>query len=152
VTTHKQQRIVKYQPSQRQCDAPAWFPTPWSMESPNCTLDDDTANQWLFRCFYVVLCVCLFVYGPFCHGVRKLNMSILFTIFFLFTSLQFILTVGSRPPTKLIIRCAIVNNVVCLRNIRGHVVKVLSNNHSLLYWFLIYAMEINECLNIHFLY
>jgi len=35
--------------------------------------------------FYVFLCrsVCWFVYGPFCHGALKLDISTLFKIFFL---------------------------------------------------------------------
>jgi len=43
--------------------------------------------------FYVFLCrsVCLFLYGPFCYGALKLDMSTFFTTFFLWTSLQFIL-------------------------------------------------------------
>jgi len=34
--------------------------------------------------------VCFSVYGPFCHGVLKLDMSTSFTSFFLWTSIQFI--------------------------------------------------------------
>ena len=41
------------------------------------------------RVFYCSMC--LFLYGPFCHGVLKLDLSTLFTTFFLRTSLQFIL-------------------------------------------------------------
>jgi len=53
--------------------------------------------------FYVFLCrsVCWFLYGSFCHGALKLDISKLFTPFFLWTSLQFILLsfkVGSGYP------------------------------------------------------
>ena len=43
--------------------------------------------------FFCVLCCskCLFSYGPFCHGALKLDLSTLFAIFFVWTSLQFIL-------------------------------------------------------------
>jgi len=43
--------------------------------------------------FYVFLCcsVCLLLYRPFCHGALKLDIFTLFTTFFLWTSLQFIL-------------------------------------------------------------
>ena len=43
--------------------------------------------------FYMFLCrsVRWFLYGLFCHGALKLNISTLFTIFFLWTSFQFIL-------------------------------------------------------------
>jgi len=34
---------------------------------------------------------CVFFYGPFCHGAHKLDLSTLFTTFFLWTSLPFIL-------------------------------------------------------------
>ena len=34
---------------------------------------------------------CVFLYGPFCHGAHKLDLSTLFTTFFLWTSLPFIL-------------------------------------------------------------
>jgi len=39
--------------------------------------------------FYVFLCcsVCWFLYGPFCHGALKLNISTVFITFFLWTSL-----------------------------------------------------------------
>ena len=42
----------------------------------------------------VLLCcsACLFLYGPFCHGALKLDMSTLFTTFFLWKSLQLILS------------------------------------------------------------
>ena len=45
-----------------------------------------------------VLCrsVCYFLYGPFCYGVLKLDISTLFTTFFIWTSLQFIL--GAHSP------------------------------------------------------
>jgi len=35
---------------------------------------------------------CVFLYGPFCHGTHKLDLSTLFTTFFLWTSLPFILS------------------------------------------------------------
>jgi len=44
---------------------------------------------------YVFLCcyhVCWFLNGLFCHGALKLDISTLFTTFFLWTSLQFMLT------------------------------------------------------------
>ena len=34
---------------------------------------------------------CVFLYGPFCHGAHKLDLSTLFTTFFLWTSLSFII-------------------------------------------------------------
>jgi len=37
------------------------------------------------------VCMCFCLDGPFCHSALKLDMSILFTTFFLWTSLQFIL-------------------------------------------------------------
>ena len=40
--------------------------------------------SWCSTCFCCSVCfVCLFVYGPFCHGAFKLDMSTLFTTFFL---------------------------------------------------------------------
>ena len=44
--------------------------------------------------FYVFLCcsVCWFLYGPFCQGALKLDISTLFATFFHWTSLQFIFT------------------------------------------------------------
>ena len=36
--------------------------------------------------------ITIFLYGPFCHGAHKLDLSTLFTTFFLWTSLPFILT------------------------------------------------------------
>jgi len=47
--------------------------------------------------FYVFLCrsVCWFLYGPFCHGALKRNLSTFFTTFFLWTSLQFIVHLNS---------------------------------------------------------
>jgi len=56
--------------------------------------------SWCSTCF---LCrsVCWILYGPFCHGALKLDISKLFTPFFLWTSLQFILLsfkVGSGYP------------------------------------------------------
>jgi len=38
---------------------------------------------------------CVFLYGPFCHGAHKLDLSTLFTTFFLWTSPPFILDVSS---------------------------------------------------------
>jgi len=45
--------------------------------------------------FYLFLCgsVGWFLYGPFCHGALKLDISTLFTTFCLWTSLQFVLLV-----------------------------------------------------------
>jgi len=48
-------------------------------------------HVWFFsKCLLClgVLCVCWFLYGPFCNGVLKLDIS---TTFILWTSLQFIL-------------------------------------------------------------
>jgi len=42
----------------------------------------------LFTPCFVMFCV--FLYGPFCHGAHKLDLSTLFTTFFLWTSLPFI--------------------------------------------------------------
>jgi len=42
-------------------------------------------------CVFLCCSLCLFLYGPFCHGALKLYMSTLFTTFFLWKSLQFIL-------------------------------------------------------------
>jgi len=36
---------------------------------------------------------CVFLYGTFCHGAHKLDLSTLFTTFFLWTSLPFILLI-----------------------------------------------------------
>ena len=38
--------------------------------------------SWCSMCFCVVLCVWV-LYGPFCHGALKLDISTLFTTFFL---------------------------------------------------------------------
>ena len=38
---------------------------------------------------------CVFLYGPFCHGAHKPDLSTLFTTFFLWTSHPFIFTKGS---------------------------------------------------------
>ena len=43
----------------------------------------------LYTPCFVMLCV--FLYGPFCHGAHKLDLSTLFTTFYLWTSLPFIL-------------------------------------------------------------
>jgi len=43
----------------------------------------------LFTPCFVMFCV--FLYGPFCHGAHKLDLSTLFTSFFLWTSPPFIL-------------------------------------------------------------
>ena len=43
--------------------------------------------SWCSACF-----VCLLLYEPFCHGAFKLDLSTLFSTFFLWTSLQFILS------------------------------------------------------------
>ena len=43
----------------------------------------------LYTPCFVIFCV--FLYWPFCHGAHKLDLSILFTTFFLCTSLPFIL-------------------------------------------------------------
>jgi len=39
---------------------------------------------------------CVFLYGPFCHGAHKLDLSTLFTTFFLWTSPPFILNIDSE--------------------------------------------------------
>jgi len=44
----------------------------------------------LFTPCFVMFCV--FLYGPFCHGAHKLDLSTLFTTFFLWTSPPFILS------------------------------------------------------------
>jgi len=41
--------------------------------------------------YAVFCCVPCVLYGPFCHGAHKLDLSTLFTTFFLWTSLPFIL-------------------------------------------------------------
>jgi len=43
----------------------------------------------LYTPCFVMLCV--FLYGPFCHGAHKIDVSTLFTTFFLWKSLPFIL-------------------------------------------------------------
>jgi len=53
----------------------------------------------LFTPCFVMFCV--FVYGPFCHGAHKLDLSTLFTTFFLWTSPPFILWSGLKT-SKLI--------------------------------------------------
>ena len=50
-------------------------------------------NLYLFTPCFVMFCV--FLYGPFCHGAHKLDLSTLFTTFFLWTSLPFILELSS---------------------------------------------------------
>jgi len=45
----------------------------------------------LVLCLFLCCSMCLFLYGPFWHGALKLDISTLFTKFFLWTSLQFIL-------------------------------------------------------------
>ena len=40
---------------------------------------------------YCFVMFCVFLYGPFCHGAHKLDLSTLFTTFFLWTSPPFIL-------------------------------------------------------------
>jgi len=51
-------------------------------------------SKWLLRHgvvhVFVSFCV-LVLYGPFCHGALKLDISTLFTTFFIWSSLQFIL-------------------------------------------------------------
>ena len=42
----------------------------------------------LYTACFVMFCA--FLYGPFCHGAHKLDLSTLFTTFFLLTSLPFI--------------------------------------------------------------
>jgi len=48
-----------------------------------------SVSSWCSTCFFCCS-VYLFVYRPFCHGALKIDMSTLFTTFFLWTSLQFI--------------------------------------------------------------
>ena len=45
----------------------------------------------LVFCVFLCCSVCWFLYGPFYHGALKLDISTLFTTFFLWTSLKFIL-------------------------------------------------------------
>jgi len=55
--------------------------------------------------FYVFLCrsVCWFLYGPFCHGALKLDISTLFTTFFLYKiqkrAARLILMKPNRTPS-----------------------------------------------------
>jgi len=52
-------------------------------------------------CFVVF---CVFLYGPFCHGAHKFDLSTLFTTFFLWTSLPFIFLLKmwkTFPGTKI---------------------------------------------------
>ena len=44
----------------------------------------------MMLCVFLCRSVCWFLYGPFCHGALKLDVSTLFTTFFIWTSLQFI--------------------------------------------------------------
>jgi len=47
----------------------------------------------LYTPYFVMFCV--FLYGPFCHGAHYSDLSKLFTTFFLWTSLTFILLVDT---------------------------------------------------------
>jgi len=51
--------------------------------------DSQVSVASLFTPCFVMFCV--FLYGPFCHGAHKLDLSTLFTTFFLWTSPPFIL-------------------------------------------------------------
>ena len=57
--------------------------------------------------FYVFLCrsVCWILNGPFCHGALKLDICTLFTTFFIWTSLQFILKQNTTPYIKQDVTC-----------------------------------------------
>jgi len=44
-----------------------------------------------FTCYVDLVLCCIKVYGPFCHGALKHDISTLFATFFVWTSLQFIL-------------------------------------------------------------
>ena len=59
--------------------------------------------------FYVFFCrsMCWFLYGPFCHGALKLDISTLFTTFFLCTSLQFMLQL-SPSASSLLSNCIVI--------------------------------------------
>jgi len=48
-----------------------------------------SAASWCSTCFCAILCYLL--YGPFCHSALKLDISTLFTPFFVWPPLQFIL-------------------------------------------------------------
>jgi len=52
--------------------------------------------------FYVFLCrsECWFLYEPFCHGTYKLGTSTLFTTFFLWATLQFILILSGHTDVR----------------------------------------------------
>jgi len=64
----------------------------------------------LYTSCFVMFCV--FLYGPFCHGAHKLDLSTLFTTFFLWTSLPFIL--------KLIINIPNLIDAVFQKLLSGH--------------------------------
>jgi len=59
---------------------------------PTCHVILRESNITWHLVFYVFLCcsVCWFLYGQFCHGTLKLDISTLFTTFFFWTSLQLI--------------------------------------------------------------
>jgi len=45
----------------------------------------------LVFCLFLYCSVCWFLYGPFCHGTLRIDISTLFTTFFLWKFLQFII-------------------------------------------------------------
>ena len=50
---------------------------------------------------------CVFLYWPFCHGAHKIDLSSLFTTFFLRSSLPFILDDNDNGITM---RCSTIRN------------------------------------------
>ena len=52
----------------------------------------------LMFCMSLCCSVCLFLYGPFCHSALKIDLSTLFTAFFLWTSHQYIFFWWTQLP------------------------------------------------------
>jgi len=61
-----------------------------TINSHNAVLDTSVYNASTNETELLIMDVCWFLYGPFCHGTLKLDISTLFTTFFLWTCLQFI--------------------------------------------------------------
>jgi len=81
------------------CDSMVWYYASYVVFWKIRKTKEKFRSECLLRlgvlCVFVLFCVCfcvffVFVYGPFCQCALNIDMSTLFTTFFLWTSLQFI--------------------------------------------------------------
>ena len=81
---------------------------------------------------YVFLCcsVCWFLYGPFCHGALKLDISTLFTTFFLWIYFQFLLGGEFHLPKRTVKSVSVSscwNIIEIYQIVANYIIKLTTN-------------------------